>query len=70
MAIECRIGYRRVYGIAAVDSEDGEKIILDAIVDVTGDRDTAVMLADRCSREKLPLDQFRSFIVDSVDREG
>ncbi len=67
IAIECRIGARRTYGIAAVDREDCEKIILDSIIDVTDDRETAEVFANRCNRERVKLDQFketvRKFIV-------
>ena len=69
MSIECRIGYRRTYGIAAVDTEDGEKIILRAIVDVSDEREKADRLADRCNREKVNLRHLRSIITKYIEME-
>ena len=70
MCIECRIGYRRTYGIAAIDCEDGEKIILGAIVDVSEDRDMVDGLADKCNRENIDFGHFRSVVERYIDREG
>ena len=70
IAIECRIGYRRTYGIAAIDREDGEKIILDAVVDVAENREKVEQLADRLNKEKVQLERFREAIEDIVDIES
>ena len=67
IAIECRIGYRRTYGIAAIDREDGEKIILGAIVDISEDRDRVDRLADKCNREKVAFNNFRTVVESSID---
>lgn len=67
IAIECRIGYRKTYGIAAIDREDGEKIILGAIVDVSEDRDRVDRLADKCNREKVAFNNFRTVVESSID---
>lgn len=67
MCIECRIGYRRTYGIAAVDSEDGEKIILGAIVDVSEDREMVDRLTDKCNREKIDFICFHAVVEQSID---
>ena len=67
IAIECRIGYRRTYGIAAIDREDGEKIILGAIVDISEDRDRVDRLADKCNREKVDFSRFRAVVESSID---
>ena len=67
ICIECRIGYRRTYGIAAIDSEDGEKIILGAIVDVSEDRDQVNRLADKCNREDVDFCRFRFVVERSID---
>ena len=69
IAIECRIGYRRTYGIAAIDREDGEKIILGAVVDVAENREKVEQLAERCNRKKVSLDRFRRMVEDFVDKE-
>ena len=69
MVTECRIGYRRVYGIAAVDGEDGEKIILDAAIDVSENRETAEALADRCNRDRVALGGFRAYLTDWLNRQ-
>ena len=66
IAIECRIGYRRTYGIAAIDPEDGEKIILGAMVDVSDDRRTAETLADLCNEKKVPLERFKDTVEDFI----
>ena len=68
MPIECRIGCRRTYGIAAVDATDGEKVILEALVDVTKSRRTAQILADRYNREQIPLDHLRDAVIRFVER--
>ena len=68
MVTECRIGYRRVYGIAAVDGEDGEKIILDAAIDVSENRQTVEDLADRCTRDQVALGRFRAYLSDWLNR--
>lgn len=70
IAIECRIGYRRTYGIAAIDREDSEKIILDAVVDVAENREKVEQLADRLNKEKVQLERFREAIEDIVDIES
>ena len=70
MTIECRIGNRRIYGIAAVDSDEGEKCILDAIIDVSEDRKTAERLADRYNRELVRMNQFRTFTACFVNEQG
>ena len=69
MVTECRIGYRRMYGIAAVDGEDGEKIILDAAIDVTENRETAEALADQCNRDRITLGRFRAYLADWLNRQ-
>ena len=69
IAIECRIGYRRTYGIAAIDREDGEKIILGAVVDVAENREKVEQLAERFNKEKVALERFREAVEDFVDKE-
>ena len=69
IAIECRIGYRRSYGIAAIDRDDGEKIILGAVVDVAENREKVDLLADRLNKEKVLLEHFREAVEDFVDKE-
>ena len=70
MVMECRIGYRKIYGIAAVDGEAGEKIILDAALDVSEDRETAQALADRCNRDRVALGRFRVYLSEWMDRQN
>ena len=67
--IECRVGYRRTYGIAAIDREDGEKIILGAVVDVAENREKVEQLAERFNKEKVALERFREAVEDFVDKE-
>ncbi len=69
IAIECRIGYRRTYGIAAIDREDGEKIILGAVVDVAENLKKVEQLVDRCNTKKVTLERFREAVEDFVDKE-
>ena len=69
IAIECRIGYRKTYGIAAIDREDGEKIILGAVVDLAENREKVEQLAERCNLEKVALERFREAVEDFVDKE-
>ena len=69
IAIECRIGYRKTYGIAAIDREDGEKIILGAIVDVSEDQDRVHRLADRFNREKVDFNNFRDVVEINIERD-
>ena len=69
IAIECRIGYRKTYGIAAIDREDGEKIILGAVVDVAENREEAEQLAEQLITENVALDRFKEVVEDFVDKE-
>ena len=69
IAIECRIGYRRTYGIAAIDREDGEKIILGAVVDVAENRGKVEQLVDRCNTKKVRLERFWEAVEDFADKE-
>ena len=69
LSIECRIGNRITYGIAAVDPEDGEKIILCAVADV-GDRAAAERLADYCNRVKPDPDRLTEIAAEFVEREA
>ena len=64
LSIECRIGYRVTYGVAAVDAEDGEKIVLAAVVDVSGDRGEADRLADYCNRVGLEPERLLDTVVE------
>ncbi len=68
LTIECRIGYRRTYGIAAVDAEDGEKIVLGAVVDVSENRRKVDLLADYLNKEGLEPDRLLDTVVDYVDK--
>ena len=65
----CRIGYRKTHGIAAIDCEDGEKIILGAVVDVAENREKVEQLAERFNKEKVLLERFREAVEDFVDIE-
>ena len=69
IAIECRIGYRKTYGIAAIDREDGEKIILGAMVDIAENREKVEQLAERLNTKNVVLDRFREAVEDFVDKE-
>lgn len=69
MPIECWIGYRRVYGIAAVDCTDNEKCILESLIDVANDRESAERFAEQCNREKIPLECFKDAIAEYISRE-
>ena len=69
MPIECQIGYRRTYGIAAVDVTDGEKIILGALIDVAKDRKTVEILADQYNMIQISLELFYDAIMHFVDEE-
>jgi len=64
LTLECRIGYRRTYGIAAVDAEDGEKIVLGAVVDVSGEREKVDRLADYCNKVGLEVERLVETVVD------
>ena len=70
LCIECRIGYRITYGVAAVDAEDGEKIVLGAVVDVSSDRKEADRLADYCNRMSLNPERLHEAVIDYVDRHS
>ena len=67
LSIECRIGYRLTYGIAAVDAEDGEKIVLGAVVDVSNERKQVEALADYCNRVRLEPERLLDTVVGFVD---
>lgn len=67
LTIECRIGYRRTYGIAAVDAEDGEKIVLGAVVDVSGNREKVDRLADHCNRVGLEVEKLMEKVEEYID---
>ena len=69
ITIECKIGDRRTYGIAAVDCTDNEKCILESLIDVADDRATAERFAEQCNREKIPLERFRDAVAEYVGRE-
>ena len=69
LVIECHIGDRRTYGIAAVDCTDKEKCILESLIDVADNCETAERFAERCNREKIPLVQFRDTVVEYISRE-
>lgn len=69
ITIECLIGDRRTYGIAAVDCTDGEKCILKSLIDVADNLKTAERIAERCNREKIPLERFRDTVAEYISRE-
>ena len=69
ITIECKIGDRQTYGIAAVDCTEGEKCILESLIDVANDRETAERFAERCNREKIPLERFKATIAEYISRE-
>ena len=69
ITIECKIGDRRTYGIAAVDCTEREKCILESLIDVADDRETVERFTKRCNREKIPLEQFRDTGADYISRE-
>ena len=68
LSIECRIGYRLTYGIAAVDAEDGEKIVLGAVVDVSSERKKVDRLAEHCNRVGLDPEKLLDTVVKFVDK--
>ena len=69
ITIECKIEDRQTYGIAAVECTEWEKCILESLIDVAVDRETAERFAERCNREKIPLEQFRDTIAEYISRE-
>jgi len=69
ITIECKIGDRRTYGIAAVDCTDNEKCILESLIDVADDRATAERYAEWCNRKKIPLERFKDTIAEYISRE-
>ncbi|MBQ4350129.1 MAG: hypothetical protein II768_02635 [Clostridia bacterium] len=69
ITIECKIGDRQTYGIAAVDCTEEEKCILESLIDVADDRATAERYAEWCNRERIPLEQFRDAVAEYIGRE-
>ena len=69
ITIECQIGDRRTYGIAAVDCTEGEKCILESLIDVADNCETAERYAEWCNRKKIPLERFKDAIVEYISRE-
>ena len=69
ITIECKIGDRQTYGIAAVDCTEGEKCILESLIDVANDRESAERFAEQCNREKIPLERFKDAIAEYISRE-
>ena len=69
LVIECHIGDRRTYGIATVDCTEGEKCILESLIDVADDRATAERYAEWCNRKKIPLERFKDTIAEYISRE-
>ena len=69
ITIECKIGDRQTYGIAAVDCTEREKCILESLIDVADGREIAERFAEQCNREKIPLERFKDAIAEYISRE-
>lgn len=64
VVLECTLGSRKCYGIAAVCDCDESTVILESIADVCPDWQTAAALADRCNSFGLSLCHLRDIVDD------